>query len=126
MTRPRSPRTGGAPACGATARPAPGPPRSSPTRTMQPARRHRHGQHGRPVPSRLQPADAGLMTTTAPRPPASGASQPARLAADVAAAVSAFGAAVTPRLATRVGEPEDQMRGPLEGLLDATAASLGV
>ncbi|WP_336028817.1 type ISP restriction/modification enzyme [Geodermatophilus sp. FMUSA9-8] len=66
------------------------------------------------------------MTTTASRSTASGAGEPARLAADVAAAVSAFGAAVTPRLATRVGEPEDQMRGPLEGLLDATAASLGV
>jgi hypothetical protein len=49
-----------------------------------------------------------------------------RLTADIAAAVSAFGAAVAPRLASLAGEPEDQMRGPLEALLDATAASLGV
>ncbi|MQA35301.1 type ISP restriction/modification enzyme [Modestobacter roseus] len=51
---------------------------------------------------------------------------PGRLAADVTAAVSTFGAAVAPRLASGAGEPEDQMRGPLENLLDTAAAALGV
>ncbi|SOC47824.1 N-6 DNA Methylase [Blastococcus aggregatus] len=51
---------------------------------------------------------------------------PGRLAADVAAAVSTFGAAVAPRLASGAGEPEDQIRGPLENLLDTAAAALGV
>lgn len=44
----------------------------------------------------------------------------------LAAAVSVFGAAVTPRLATKAGEPEDQMRGPLENLMGALAAAAGV
>ena len=66
------------------------------------------------------------MPSTDPGSTAPAPSTSAGLAADVAAAVSTFGAAVTPRLASRVGEPEDQMRGPLEVLLDATAASLGV
>lgn len=45
----------------------------------------------------------------------------------VAVAVSAFGAAVTPKLAAGavVGEPEDQLRGPLEVLLGAAGAALG-
>lgn len=62
---------------------------------------------------------------TLPGPSTAGPTD-SRLTADVAAAVSAFGAAVAPRLASLAGEPEDQMRGPLEALLDATAASLGV
>jgi hypothetical protein len=44
----------------------------------------------------------------------------------VAEAVSAFGAAVEPRFAHPVGEPEDQMRGPLENLLARVAAAVGV
>ena len=44
----------------------------------------------------------------------------------LSAAVSAFGAAVQPRLASGQGEPEDQMRGPLETLLGTFAAAIGV
>jgi hypothetical protein len=48
------------------------------------------------------------------------------VAAAVAAAVSAFGAAVAPRLTGKEGEPEDQMRGPLEILMASVATELGV
>lgn len=48
------------------------------------------------------------------------------IARAVADAVSAFGAAVQPRFAHPVGEPEDQMRGPLENLLAQVAAAVGV
>ena len=48
------------------------------------------------------------------------------MAAAVSAALSRFGAAVKPRLAAPVGEPEDQMRGPLENLLGEVAAEVGV
>ena len=48
------------------------------------------------------------------------------LADAVSGAVSVFGAAVAPRLKSGVGEPEDQMRGPLEVLLDTVAAAVGV
>lgn len=51
---------------------------------------------------------------------------PSALAAAVSAALSRFGAAVKPRLAAPVGEPEDQMRGPLENLLGEVAAEVGV
>jgi len=51
---------------------------------------------------------------------------PSDLAAVVAVAVSTFGAAVKPRLAGPVGEPEDQMRGPLENLLATVAEQVGV
>ena len=51
---------------------------------------------------------------------------PSALAAAVSAALSRFGAAVKPRLAAPVGEPEDQMRGPLENLLADVAAEVGV
>lgn len=51
---------------------------------------------------------------------------PSALANAVSAAVSVFGAVVMPRLASGVGEPEDQMRGPLEALLDTVAAAVGV
>ena len=51
---------------------------------------------------------------------------PSDLAAAVAAAVSAFGAAVAPRLTSGVGAPEDQMRGPLEKLLAHVAKAVGV
>lgn len=44
----------------------------------------------------------------------------------VASAVSVFGATVAPRLATGAGEPEDQMRGPLEVLLTSVADAVGV
>lgn len=47
------------------------------------------------------------------------------IAAAVEAAVGAFGDAVKPRLAGP-GEPEDQMRGPLETLLASVATALGV
>lgn len=40
--------------------------------------------------------------------------------------MSAFGAAVAPRLAGKEGEPEDQMRGPLEILMASIATELGV
>lgn len=49
----------------------------------------------------------------------------AKVAGSVAAAISTFGAAVKPRL-RGPGEPEDQMRGPLEALLQMVGASLGV
>ena len=51
---------------------------------------------------------------------------PSALAATVSAALSRFGAAVKPRLAAPVGEPEDQMRGPLENLLGEVATEVGV
>lgn len=51
---------------------------------------------------------------------------PTRLVAAVAAAVSAFGVTVKPRLSSPVGEPEDQMRGPLEVLLASVAEAVGV
>ncbi|MDQ1675253.1 MAG: hypothetical protein QOC93_397 [Actinomycetota bacterium] len=41
------------------------------------------------------------------------------------AAISAFGAAVKPRLAGQ-GQPEDQLRGPLETLLQSVASALGL
>lgn len=41
-------------------------------------------------------------------------------------AVSAFGATVKPRLASGEGEPEDQLRGPLETLLGTAAEFLGL
>lgn len=40
-------------------------------------------------------------------------------------ALSTFGAAVTPRLTARIGEPEDQLRGPFEALLATIASGLG-
>lgn len=48
------------------------------------------------------------------------------LSAAVSKAVGIFGAAVKPRLASKVGEPEDQIRGPLEVLLTTIAAEIGV
>lgn len=51
---------------------------------------------------------------------------PSKLVTAVAAAVSAFGATVKPRLSSSVGEPEDQMRGPLEVLLASVAEAVGV
>ena len=51
---------------------------------------------------------------------------PSKLVTAVAVAVSEFGATVKPRLASPVGEPEDQMRGPLENLLAAVADAVGV
>ena len=51
---------------------------------------------------------------------------PGSVAAAVAAAVSDFGAAVAPKLAGNEGEPEDQMRGPLEILMTAVADDLGL
>jgi hypothetical protein len=48
------------------------------------------------------------------------------LAACAARAVSAFGFEVEARLAGGEGEPEDQMRGPLEKLMTTVAAELGV
>lgn len=46
---------------------------------------------------------------------------PSKLVISVYAAVSALGATVKPRLASPIGEPEDQMRGPLEVLLASVA-----
>lgn len=51
---------------------------------------------------------------------------PSKLVTAVAAAVAAFGATVKPRLSSSVGEPEDQMRGPLEVLLASVAEAVGV
>lgn len=51
---------------------------------------------------------------------------PSKLVSAVAAAVSDFGATVKPRLVSGAGEPEDQMRGPLENLLAAVAEAVGV
>ena len=42
----------------------------------------------------------------------------------VTKAVSQFGATVLPRLVRRIGEPEDQLRGPLEQMLRAVAKSM--
>jgi hypothetical protein len=42
----------------------------------------------------------------------------------VTKAVSQFGATVLPRLVQRIGEPEDQLRGPLEQMLRAIAKSM--
>jgi hypothetical protein len=53
-------------------------------------------------------------------------SPPSAVEAAVAAAVSQFGAAVTPRLTSLAGEPEDQMRGPLEVMLGSVAQALGL
>ncbi len=50
---------------------------------------------------------------------------PGTAQAAVAAAVSVFGAAIRPKLAGP-GQPEDQMRGPLETLLINVAKSLGL
>lgn len=50
---------------------------------------------------------------------------PGKTQAAVAAAVSVFGETVLPKLQGG-GEPEDQMRAPLEGLLQAVAADLGL
>ena len=50
---------------------------------------------------------------------------PGKAQAAVAEAVSVFGAAVTPKLAGP-GQPEDQMRGPLETLLISVAKDLGL
>jgi len=58
--------------------------------------------------------------------PTDPASLPSALVSVVATAVSVFGAAVAPRLKSGVGEPEDQMRGPLEVLLGTVAAAVGV
>jgi hypothetical protein len=41
-------------------------------------------------------------------------------------AVSAFGAAVTARTQTDAGEPEEQLRGPVETLLGQVGAALGL
>ncbi|MDO8308968.1 MAG: type ISP restriction/modification enzyme [Actinomycetota bacterium] len=51
---------------------------------------------------------------------------PSNLVVAVSHAVSAFGATVKPRLSSPVGEPEDQMRGPLEVLLASVAEVVGV
>ncbi|MDO8308925.1 MAG: type ISP restriction/modification enzyme [Actinomycetota bacterium] len=51
---------------------------------------------------------------------------PSKLVIAVADAVAAFGATVKPRLSSPVGEPEDQMRGPLEVLLASVAEAVGV
>lgn len=51
---------------------------------------------------------------------------PSTLVTAVSDAISTFGAAVKPRLSSPVGEPEDQMRGPLENLLTVVAGSVGV
>jgi len=48
------------------------------------------------------------------------------VAAAVAQAVSNFGATVAPKLAGGEGEPEDQMRGPLEVFMGGVAEVLGV
>lgn len=50
---------------------------------------------------------------------------PGKAQAAVAAAVSVFGAAATPKLAGP-GEPEDQLRSPLETLLGSVAKDLGL
>lgn len=55
-----------------------------------------------------------------------GAGMPSALTAVVRTAVSTFGATVKPRLASGVGEPEDQLRGPLETLLTTVATEVGV
>src|SRR5215212_8001043 len=52
-------------------------------------------------------------------------SVPDAVARVVNSSISAFGAEVTPRL-SGIGEPEDQMRGPLERLLQAVATALGL
>lgn len=59
------------------------------------------------------------------QPPAPPEQVPGSVAAAVAAAVSTFGASVKPRLAGP-GDPEDQMRGPLEALLTSVATALGL
>lgn len=60
------------------------------------------------------------------RRPASSRASPLRLiAAPVSEAVAAFGAEVTEKLG-RGGEDEDQLRGPLEGLLRTMARHIGV
>ncbi len=51
---------------------------------------------------------------------------PSALQQAVDAAVSAFGATVSPRLSSKAGEPEDQMRGPLETLMTTVAEAVGV
>ena len=44
----------------------------------------------------------------------------------MARAVSVFGATVAPRLSSGAGEPEDQMRGPLETLVAAVGQEIGL
>ncbi len=51
---------------------------------------------------------------------------PGAVAAAVAQAVSVLGADVAPKLAGGEGEPEDQMRGPLETFMQSMATALGV
>lgn len=51
---------------------------------------------------------------------------PSRFVTSVSDAIATFGAAVKPRLAAPIGEPEDQMRGPLENLLASVAGAVGV
>jgi len=51
---------------------------------------------------------------------------PGAVAEAVKQAVSVFGADVAPKLAGGEGEPEDQMRGPLETFMQAMAKALGV
>jgi hypothetical protein len=52
-------------------------------------------------------------------------SVPEALIGVVGSSISTFGAEVTPRL-SGLGEPEDQMRGPLERLLGSVATALGL
>jgi hypothetical protein len=54
------------------------------------------------------------------------AAAPSQLVTAVAAAVQTFGIAVAPRLASGQGEPEDQMRGPLEALLTTIGSAQGL
>lgn len=65
---------------------------------------------------------------TSPKEPASEelAAIPGSVAAAVDIAVSMFGAEVALRFAGNDGEPEDQMRGPLEVLMASIAEELGV
>src|SRR6266567_848430 len=51
---------------------------------------------------------------------------PAALVGKATAAVSRFGAAVKPKLQGGIGGPEDQLRAPLEQLLQEVAGALGV
>ncbi|MFO0631110.1 MAG: type ISP restriction/modification enzyme [Polyangiales bacterium] len=61
-----------------------------------------------------------------PSPSSGTGDDPAKLSEAVRRAVAAFGAATTPKLASGIGAPEDQMRGPLEVLLRAVAKALRV
>jgi hypothetical protein len=51
---------------------------------------------------------------------------PGSVATAVSTAVSIFGKTVAPRLAGKEGEPEDQIRGPLEVLMATVSTELGV